>query len=128
MSTEIPQPHIGRNIVRIRQLRGMKQYALAKALGEEQQTVSRWEQNEKLDDKKLAAVAEVLGVTPETIKNFNEEATLNIIQNNYDNAQHNVNYQVNPIEVVKQAYEELLKSERERIVLLEKLLKKYESE
>lgn len=68
------KPHIGRKISRIRELRGMKQEALALALGVSQQTVSHLEQSENVEEDKLGQVAKVLGVTPEAIKNFSEEA------------------------------------------------------
>ena len=124
MSTgTIPQAmHIGRKISRIRELRGMKQETLAQELGISQQAVSKLEQSEQVEDEKLEFVAKALGVSAEVIKNFNEEATLNVIQNNYDNAQNNINYQFNPIEKIIELYDALLKSEREKIALLEQII------
>jgi len=43
MSTATKPKHIGRNISRIRELRGMKQEALAIAIGMSQQTISNIE-------------------------------------------------------------------------------------
>ena len=40
MSTATKPKHIGRNIARLRELRGMKQEALAIAMGVNQQTIS----------------------------------------------------------------------------------------
>ncbi len=124
----MPEPlfklHIGRKIERIRELRGMKQDALASEIGVSQQTVSRIEQSENVDEEKLRLIAKALGVTVETIKNFNEEQVIYNIQNNYDNAKQNINYQNHPIEKITELYERLLQSEREKSALLEALLKK----
>ena len=84
MSTLTKPNHIGRKISRIRELRDMKQEALAQALGTNQQAISAIENSETIDEEKLKAIAEVLGVTVEGIKNFSEEAVLNNIQNNYE--------------------------------------------
>lgn len=124
MSTAEKRPHLGKKIERIREFRGIKQNTLAKALGISQQAVSRMESSEEVDEERLERVADALGVNVDAIKNFNEEATLNIIQNNYDNAQYNVNYQFNPIEKLTELYERLLQSEREKVELLKTLLEK----
>ncbi len=68
--------HIGRKISRIRELRNMKQEALAAELGISQQAVSKLEQNESIDEVYLERIAKALGVNPEVIKNFNEESAL----------------------------------------------------
>ncbi|MBF4517541.1 helix-turn-helix transcriptional regulator [Flavobacterium sp. ANB] len=130
MSTLIKPNHIGRKISRIRELRDMKQEALAQALGTNQQAVSAIENSETLDDAKLAEVAKALGVTVEAIKNFSEEAIFNIIGNtinNNDNASMNSNIQYqptfNPLDKVVELYERLVQIEKEKIEYLEKLLK-----
>lgn len=126
-------PHIGRKITRIRELRGMKQETLASELGVSQQTVSHMEQSQTLDDEKLEKVAKVLGVTPETIKNFSEESVLNIISNSFhDNSALNgvlYNPTFNPLDKVialyeekEKLYERLLAAEKEKVIYLERLL------
>ena len=135
MTTTTKPNHIGRKIARIRELRGMKQEALAQELGISQQSVSHIEQSESLDDAKLEEVAKVLGVTKEGIKNFSEEAILNIIGNTYhvDNSSA-VNYgcTFNPLDKLITAYEEkeklyerLLQAEKDKVTYLEELLKKH---
>jgi len=116
MSTATKTRHIGRNISRIRELRDMKQDALAVALGVSQQTVSNMENSETLEDDKLEGVAQALGVSVEALKNFNEEAVFNIISNTYHNSSSDnstliassVNYQptFNPLDKLIEAYEE----------------------
>ncbi|MEI6316373.1 MAG: helix-turn-helix transcriptional regulator [bacterium] len=125
---EIPKVkanHIGKKIERIRELRGMKQDTLAHGLGISQQAVSKMEQSKEIDDEKLLKVAEILGVTVDAIKNFNEDSVLNLIQNNNDNSANNslIAYQFNPIEKIVELYERLLTSEKQKVELLESLLK-----
>lgn len=119
--------HIGRKIVRIRELRGMKQDTLASAIGVSQQTISRIEQSELVDDDKLEMIASALGVTVEAIRNFNEDAIINHMNNIHNNHDNSVNavvyYQMSPIDKITELYERLLASEREKIALLEKLVK-----
>ena len=101
--------HIGRKISRIRELRGMKQEALAVALGVSQQTVSNMENSEELDDSRLKEIAEALGVSSEAIKSFSEENVINYFNNFYDNSQGTVgNYHCtfNPLDKLVEAYEE----------------------
>jgi len=126
--------HIGRKISRIRELRDMKQEALAQALGISQQAVSNIENSETVEDAKLEEIAKALGVTVEGIKQFSEEAVLNIIGNTYhvDNSSA-VNYgcTFNPMDKLIEAYEEnkklyerLLQAEKEKVAYLEKLIDK----
>ncbi|MCP2029594.1 transcriptional regulator with XRE-family HTH domain [Flavobacterium sp. HSC-32F16] len=130
MSTLTKPNHIGRKISRIRELRDMKQEALAQALGTNQQAVSAMENSETIDEEKLIAIAKALGVTAEGIKNFSEEAILNNIQNNYEGSvinggpvlNHNCNF--NPLDKVVELYERLVQAEKEKVEYLEKLLKK----
>lgn len=127
-------PHIGRKISRIRELRGMKQEALALELGVSQQTVSHLEQSETIEADKLDQVAKVLGVTKEAIENFSEESIFHNINNFNDNSVNNgplnnFHCTFNPLEKLMEAHEEnkklyerLLAAEREKIAYLEKLL------
>ncbi|QNK64546.1 helix-turn-helix transcriptional regulator [Pedobacter sp. PAMC26386] len=122
--TKSDSMHIGRKIGRIRELRGMKQEGLAVELGVSQQTISKIEQSEKVEDELLAQIAKALGVTTEGIKEFNEESIFNVISNTFtsnDSSTINaINLQptFNPIDKVVELYERLLQSEREKIELL----------
>ncbi|WDF59896.1 helix-turn-helix transcriptional regulator [Flavobacterium sp. KACC 22758] len=127
MSTLTKPNHIGRKISRIRELRDMKQEALAQALGITQQTVSIIENSETIDDEKLQAIAEILGVSVEGIKNFSEEAVLNIIGNTYHESNvvngnaYNCNF--NPLDKMVELFERLVQAEKDKVEYLEKLLK-----
>ncbi|MDO6604137.1 helix-turn-helix domain-containing protein [Arenibacter palladensis] len=138
MSTATKPNHIGRKIGRIRELRGMKQEALAMELGISQQSVSLMEQSETIEEDKLENVAKVLGVTREAIENFSEELAINYFNtfndNSFSNSQgtfHPNNCTFNPLDKLVEAYEEnkklyerLLAAEKEKISYLEKLLDK----
>ena len=137
MSTEIKPKHIGRNISRIRELRNMKQEALAQAIGTTQQSISIIEGSESVDDEKLKTIAQALGVTPEVIRNFSEDAVFNIIgntieiENNTGSSVISYGCTFNPLDKLLESYEEnkklyqqLIQSEKEKVALLEKLLDK----
>jgi transcriptional regulator with XRE-family HTH domain len=124
MSTAKPK-HIGRNISRIRELRQMKQEALAQAMGVSQQTVSNLENSETIDDDKLSEVAKALGVSPEGIKQFSEEAVFNYFNNfNDQSSGFNTNCTFNPLDKVVELYERLVQAEKDKVAYLEKLMEK----
>lgn len=134
--------HIGYKIGRMRELLGIKQDAIAAELGISQQQVSRIEQSEKVDNDTLHKIADILGVSAEAIENFNEEATMQFIQNNYEGSSttnHNAqvhkqnNYRDDALTTAinenKRLYQALLKEKNallkekeEKIALLQRLL------
>jgi len=119
--TKSNKVHIGRKISRIREIRGIKQDFLAIELGVSQQTISKIEQSEEVEDAMLEKIAGVLGVSAEAIKNFSEEVLIFHIQNMHDNAsayQYNYQCHYNPLDKVVELYERLLASEREKNELL----------
>lgn len=140
MNTTTKPKHIGRNISRIRELRGMKQEALAIAIGISQQSVSNIEGSETVEEEKLTEVAKALGVSVDAIKNFSEEAMINYFntftENDFSNSQganfgNNNICTFNPLDKLVEAYEEnkklyerLVQAEKEKVGYLEKLLKK----
>ncbi|MFZ0596441.1 MAG: helix-turn-helix transcriptional regulator [Flavobacterium sp.] len=137
MSTLTKPNHIGRQISRIRELRDMKQEALAQALGISQQTISAIENSETIEEDRLIEVAKALGVTVEAIKSFSEENMISYFNsfhdhsiNNGQNAAYPV-YNFNPLDKLietfhekEKLYERLLQSEKDKIEYLEKLFKK----
>ncbi|PJJ06895.1 DNA-binding XRE family transcriptional regulator [Flavobacterium sp. 1] len=131
MSTLTKPNHIGRKISRIRELRDMKQEALAQALGTNQQAISAMENSETIDEEKLVEVAKALGVTPEAIKNFSEDAILNIINNTFNTNDNGIailktesyHPNFNPLDKVVELYERLVQAEKDKVEYLEKLLK-----
>jgi transcriptional regulator with XRE-family HTH domain len=130
MNTTTKPKHLGRNISRIRELRGIKQEALAMAIGVSQQTISNIENSETVEDDKLELIAKELGVTAEALKNFSDEAVINYF-NFYDNSSsqgNNIgafgttNCTFNPLDKVVELYERLVQAEKEKVAYLEKLL------
>lgn len=135
------QKHIGRNISKIREMRGMKQETLAELLGISQQKVSLLENAEELEDTKLEPIAKALEIPLEALKNFSEDAFFNIIANTYNNTSNDnstliassLNYYptFNPLDKLLESYEEnrrlyerLLEAEREKSRVIEELVRK----
>lgn len=130
--------HHGRNVKRFREMLGIKQEALAADLGEEwtQKKISLLEGKEEIEPGLLEHVARVLNVSPDAIKNFDDDAAINYFNTFSDNAVNNgaiyaFNSTFNPIEKWidaldenKKLYERLLQAEREKIEILQKLLDK----
>lgn len=117
--------HIGQKIERIRLFRGIKQEYLAKKLGISQQQVSKIEKQEEIEEELLNQIADILGVTVESIQNFDEDKITYHINNVYDvhdfEIKDNGNFiaqQFNSIEKIAELYERLLQSEREKLELL----------
>lgn len=128
MNTTANPNHIGRKISRIRELRNMKQEALAQALGTNQQAISAMENSETIDEEKLIEVAKALGVTIEAIKNFSEEGVINYFASFYDNSSNNGAIHAsqctfNPLDKVVELYERLVQAEKDKVAYLEKLMK-----
>jgi transcriptional regulator with XRE-family HTH domain len=129
--------HEGRNIKRFREMLGIKQETLAQELGEDwtQSKVSHLETKDTVDPTILEQVARVLKVPVEAIKNFDEEAAINIVANtvnNHDNATGNSLFMYyptfNPIDKIVQLYDEKIelyeRMLKEKNQVLEKLLAK----
>jgi len=126
MSTTAKPNHIGRKISRIRELRDMKQEALAQALGTNQQAVSIMENSETIEEEKLIEVAKALGVSVEAIKNFSEEGMINYFNtfNEGNNFNHYNTCTFNPLDKVVELYERLVQAEKDKVAYLEKLMNK----
>lgn len=127
--------HHGRNIKRFREMLGIKQEGLAFELGEEwsQKRVSLLEQKEVVEQEILDQVSKILKVPAEAIKNFDEQSAVNIIAQTVNNHDQSASVFYNPIfnpvekwisalEENKNLYERLLKSEQEKVELLQRLL------
>jgi transcriptional regulator with XRE-family HTH domain len=124
--------HQGKNITRFRQMLGMKQDALAAELGDDwsQIKVSRLEAKEEIEEGILSEVAKALKVPVEAIKNFDEEAAISVVANTFTSNDTSTLNAINPyctfnpIDKIVELYEALVKSEREKIELMQKILDK----
>lgn len=114
--------HQGKNIKRFREMLGIKQEALAYELGDgwSQKKVSLLEARETVEPYVLDKVAKILHVPSEAIRNFSEEAAVQVIANTFNDSSTlnaiNYGYNFDPIEKIITLYEE-------KIALYERLLK-----
>lgn len=123
---EKPKVHHGRNMRRIREIMGVKQEVIAEALKISQPAVHKLEQKEEIDDETLKKVAEVLHVPVDAIKNYQEDAIVNIFNNTFHDSSSAVGTTVangtgpnfgctfNPMDKIVELYERLLEAEREK--------------
>ncbi|MBB4036924.1 transcriptional regulator with XRE-family HTH domain [Dysgonomonas hofstadii] len=126
--------HHGHNIKRLREMLGIKQEAIAVELNITQQAVSGLEQKEEVDEPTLERIARIMNIPVEAIKNMTEDTTYNYINTFNDevtnhNGFYNFNCSFNPIDKIVELYndkielyERMLKSEKEKADLFEKLL------
>jgi len=129
--------HEGRNVKRFREMRGMKQEALAIALGHDwtQKRISLLEQKETIALPILQQVSAALEIPVEAFQELAEDQAVNIIANTFgDHAcvgNPNSTFNINPIEEIKQLheqkiaiYERMLKEKDDMMAKLEKLLER----
>jgi len=76
LNIKTKKTHIGRNIAKVRTFRGVKQAALGSDLGISQQEMSDIEKMEEVPDDLLDQISDILGVTSDVIKNFDEQAVI----------------------------------------------------
>lgn len=115
--------HTGRKIERIRRLRGMTQSQLGDLLKITKQAVSKMEQTEQFEDRRLKKIAAALGVTEDGLKNFTEEKIIYNTNNFYDNcgvsanliSGNTENFNNFPIEKTVEIFEKLLQVERDKL-------------
>lgn len=131
--TTVTQKHIGRNISRIREIKGMKQTTLAELLGISQQQVSIIENSESVEDSKLESIAQILEVPVEAIKEYSDDKVMNVINSTITDSPINMNNNFctfNPLDKLieaheenKKLYERLLEAEKEKVAYLERIIK-----
>lgn len=133
-TTDTKKRDDGYSVKRLREILGIKQEDLAERLGLSQKSVSKIEQTEILKEEQLEKIAKALNVPVDSIKNFDEERTVNIIANTYNDeaVSYAVHYKCtfNPLEKVVSLYDEkvellerMLKAEQEKVQLLQEVLK-----
>lgn len=132
--------HHGHNIRRLRNEKKITQETMAKKVCLSQQTVSRYETTRIIDDEMLDRFAKALEVSVDTIKTLEEGSDINFyIENNTFHAGSHISpfsgdvdhdNVYNPIEKIiemcnekSELYERMLNLEKEKITMLEQLLK-----
>lgn len=114
---------IGPNIKFIRNLKGLKQEVVASELGISQAEYSIIENSDTVDESIIIQIAQIFNVTPELIKEFNENQAFYSIENKVEHTTinengHGIHQIFSPVEKVVELYERLLASEREKIDIL----------
>jgi transcriptional regulator with XRE-family HTH domain len=117
--------HLGKSIVIFRKLKGIKQETLALETGLSQSKISEIENSETVPDDILIKIAKAMNITPEILKEFNNEEAFYNIDNRLENVTINdagqgIHQVFSPIEKVVELYERLLASEREKIEIIKK--------
>jgi len=143
--------HHGNNVKRLRETLHIKQEALADTMGVSQQKISLLEQKEQIDRAQMEEIAKALNIPADLIEYYDAEASISIIANHFTSQDtstlhgnangsgaKNDNCTFNPLDEMlkaveenrrlheenKQLYEQLLKAEREKVALLEKMVDK----
>ena len=123
--------HHGFNIKRLREIKGMKQEALALAMREpwNQRRISILESKPVIPDDLLEQVAKALGVPPGLIEEFHEEMVFHTLSNStkaqngsMEEQLHHMGKLLELMEENKELYERLLQAEKEKNKLLEMML------
>ena len=117
--------HQGRNVKRFREMQGIKQDSLAEETGYSQQTISRIESQEVLEDDALEKIAKALHVSVDALKKCDDDIAVNIISNTFNEQSIAYQYNFNPIDKIITLYERLLEAKQDQVALLEKLLKEH---
>ncbi len=119
--------HHGRNIKRLREMLGIKQEVLATGLAMSQQNISLLEQRKSIDNETIEQVASLLCIPANAIRNMTDESTLSYIQSLSGNEpvstpSPSILPSGSSVEKIIDLYEQLLKAEKEKVCLLERLL------
>lgn len=127
--------HEGRNIRRFRELLHIKQETLAREMGNgwDEQKINQLELSETIEDAILTQVAEALKLPASALKELEEEQTVNIIANTFEDVSiaFAYNCHFNPLDKILDMYEEhiliyknMLQEKEEEVTRLEALLGK----
>jgi transcriptional regulator with XRE-family HTH domain len=112
---------------------GIKQEILAENIGLSQQTVSRLEGQETIEDEVLEKIATVLNTTAEVLRNFDEETAINIVSNTFQEGSFvgnvsNYNPTFNPIDKIVELYEQQIELYKQILKEKTELLEKFMQE
>lgn len=122
METTVKRNNHGANVRRWREWRGIKQEVLAEQIGVSQATLSGYEKREKLEAEVLDKIAKALDIPTEAITEVTSGTSINIFSGTWQDSASNVN-NINPLEKVIELYERLLKSEQEKVSILQEIVK-----
>lgn len=132
MEATVNKGNQGANVRRWREWRNIKQEVLAEMIGVSQATMSGIEKKETIDPETVEKLAKALDIPVEAITELAKENSVNIFSGNWSSDQStSLNFgstvsiapSFNPIDRVAELYERLLKSEQEKISLLQEVLR-----
>jgi len=123
--TTIKKNNHGANVRRWREWRGVNQEVLAEQVGISQATLSLYEKKDKLEQDILDKIAKALDIPVEALTELNQGASINIVSSTlHDYAGSVFNYpNFNPMDKIVELYDKLLESEKEKVTLLQDVLK-----
>ncbi|MDR1056394.1 MAG: helix-turn-helix domain-containing protein [Prevotellaceae bacterium] len=134
------KPHHGRNVQVCREIRGVKQSALAELIGVSTRTMARYESQDILENSILEKISEILNFSIEFMEELNTNSNLKVINVNeggklFTDSSQDKNFESNStdssssatnngisIENYDRIYE-MLMTEREKVIRLEIELK-----
>lgn len=121
----IKKSNHGANVRRWREWRGINQDVLADKIGVSQATLCGYEKKEKLEKDVLEKLAKALDIPIEAITEVNNESPINIFSGTWNDNAVAQNYQptFNPIDKIVELYERMLKTEQEKVLLLQETLR-----
>jgi transcriptional regulator with XRE-family HTH domain len=112
---ESEENHIGQNIQKIRKFRGIKQSDFAKAMGVNQQNISRMENSKEVSEEKIEQASKILDATAKQIKELGKSVIVN--NNVFSNDQ--INF---PIAQVLEHFQGVIDDKDQEIVRLKEEL------
>lgn len=117
--------HQTNNLGRWREWRGINQDVLAEQIGVSQATFSGYEKKDKLDQETLEKIAKALDIPVEAITEVDNNSSINIFSGTWNDNSVAQNYHpsFNPIDKIAELYERLLKSEQEKVAMLQEILR-----
>ncbi|MGL5706287.1 MAG: helix-turn-helix domain-containing protein [Tannerellaceae bacterium] len=132
MEATVTKGNHGANVRRWREWRNINQDVLAEMIGVSQATMSGIEKKETIDTETVEKLAKALDIPVEAITELTKENSVNIFSGSWNDQatlQQNIGGTAtvaptfNPIDRVAELYERLLKSEQEKISLLQEVLR-----
>ena len=123
-TTAIRKSNQGANVKRWREWRNINQDVLAEKIGVSQATLSGYEKRDKLEPEILEKVAKALDIPVEAITEMNDGTSINIFSGTWQDNAYASGYvaNINPLEKVIELYERLLKSEQEKVAILQEVI------
>lgn len=127
MEATVRKINQGANARRWREWRNINQDVLADLIGVSQATLSGYEKKEKLEPDVLEKIAKALEIPIEALTEISNESSINVFSGTWnDNAFASgsmYNPTFNPIDKIVELYDKLLEAEKEKVAMLQEVLR-----